>query len=256
MNEAIKRPIVVIGIGEIGSVIARGFLRMGATVVPVTRTMDIAEQAEQLAEPEAVIVAVGESDLQTVLQNMPAQWKDRLVLIQNELLPRDWNKHHIYPTVISVWFEKKKGQDVKIVVPSPVFGKHAALISNALNELDIPTTVLDSPDELVFELLRKNYYILCSNLAGLKVGGTVGELWQKHQEFAENVLKDVHTIQQNLVGYALDHEKLTKAMLIAFEGDPDHGCMGRSAPARLERALEIAQKAGLDIPTLKRLEKN
>lgn len=253
MSQTIKHPIIVIGIGEIGSVFARGFLRLGATVVPITRQMDIKQQAETTNDPEAVIIAVGEGDLQTVLKDIPKAWKDRLVLIQNELLPKDWNQHHIYPTVISVWFEKKKGQDVKVVVPSPVFGKHAVLISNALGELDIPTVVLDTPDELVFELLRKNFYILTSNIAGLKVGGTVGELWEKHKDFAEAVIVDINTLQQHLVGYVIDKDKLTEAMLVAFNGDPDHGCMGRSAPARLARALDIAKSASLDVPTLEKL---
>jgi len=254
LTESKKRPIVVIGIGEIGSVFARGFLRLGATVIPVTRQMDIKQQAEQIDDPEAVIVAVGESELQSVLSEIPKEWKDRLVLIQNELLPRDWNNHQLYPTVISVWFEKKKGQDVKIVVPSPVFGKHAVLISNALSELDIPTVILDSPDELVFELLRKNFYILTSNIAGLKVGGTVGELWRQHQSFAEDVVTDITSIQQHLVGYVIDKEKLTQAMLVAFDADPDHGCMGRSAPMRLQRALDIAQSANIEVPTLAALQ--
>ncbi len=253
MSKQIKHPIVVVGIGEIGSVFARGFLRLGATVIPITRQMDIKKQSEKIDEPEAVIVAVGEGELQSVLSDIPKKWHDRLVLIQNELLPRDWNSHHLYPTVISVWFEKKKGQDVKVVVPSPVFGKHAALVADALDELDIPTVILETPDELVFELLRKNFYILTSNIAGLKVGGNVGELWSKHQDFAKDVITDINTIQQHLVGYVIDKEKLTQAMLIAFDGDPEHGCMGRSAPARLERALEIASNASLDVPTLQSL---
>ena len=254
MSNIIKHPIVVIGIGEIGSVFARGFLRLGATVIPITRQMDIKEQSEKISEPEAVIVAVGESELQSVLADIPKQWHDRLVLIQNELLPRDWNKHNLYPTVISVWFEKKKGQDTKVVVPSPVFGKHATLVSNALAELDIPTVILETPEELVFELLRKNFYILTSNIAGLKVGGNVGELWSQHQDFAKEVITDINTIQQHLVGHIIDKEKVTKAMLIAFDGDPEHGCMGRSAPARLKRALEIAKEADLNVPTLESLQ--
>ena len=101
--------------------------------------------------------------------------------------------------------------------------------------------------------MRKNYHILTSNIAGLKVGGTVSELWTDHQKFAEDVIADIHIIQEYLVGKKLDKGELTTAMLLAFEGDPDHGCMGRSAPARLQRALEIANKAGLEVPTLKSL---
>ena len=253
MKEQQNAPIVIIGIGEIGSVIARGFLRTGRTVIPVTRSMDMNEQAAQTPEPEAVIVAVGETTLPDILANMPKAWKDRLILIQNELLPKDWQVFDLKPTVISVWFEKKKGQDVKVVVPSPIYGENAPLLAEALAELDIPCEILNDSDQLVFELLRKNFYILTSNIAGLKVGGTVSELWENHQQFAKDVITDIHCIQEYLVGDGIDKKALTKAMLIAFNGDPDHGCMGRSAPARLQRALEITDKAGLEVPTLKSL---
>jgi len=254
MKETQKAPVVIIGIGEIGSVMARGFLRTGHTVIPVTRKMSLSEQAQQTPEPEAVIVAVGETTLPEILAEMPEAWKDRLILIQNELLPTDWQQFNLTPTVISVWFEKKKGQDVKVVVASPIYGKHADILAEALAELDIPTEILADNDQLTFELLRKNYYILASNIAGLKVGGTVSELWENHKDFAKDVITDIHIIQEHLVGKKLDKEELTKAMLIAFEGDPDHGCMGRSAPARLQRALKIANNAGLEVPTLQKLQ--
>jgi len=245
-----KSPIIVVGIGEIGSVIAQGFLRNGYPVYPVTRDMDMQTVANAVIKPEAVLIAVGESELDSVLNKIPNEWKSKIILIQNELLPRDWKKHELSPTVISVWFEKKIGQDVKIVVPSPIYGDKSVILSKALNSLGIPTILIDNKDQMTFELIRKNYYILTSNIAGLQVGGTVGELWRKHKEFTIAVIKDVHTIQEHLVGDRLDNEALTKAMLIAFDGDPDHDCMGRSAPARLSRALEIAKKESLNTPTL------
>lgn len=257
MSNTLKRPVVVIGIGEIGSVFARGLLRCGHPVYPVTRDMDLQTASTEINNPEAVIVAVGESELQTILSNMPANWKDKLVLIQNELLPKDWQPHHINPTVISVWFEKKKGQDVKVVVASPIYGKHSQLIADALSALDIPNVIINDAindeDQMTFELVRKNYYILLSNIAGLRVGGTVSELWRNHQDFAKEVLSDIHALQESMVGEPLDNQALTDAMLIAFEGDPDHGCMGRSAPARLKRALAIARDADIDVPMLKQI---
>lgn len=256
----LKSPIVVIGIGEIGSVLARGFLRIGYPVYPVTRELNMTDVATEIQEPEAVIVAVGESELDDVLARTPANWKSRLILIQNELLPHDWQKHDLQPTVISVWFEKKKGQDVKVVVASPIHGDKAGLLSNALNALDIPNEVITDEKQMTFELVRKNYYILTSNIAGLRVGGSVGELWEKHKDFAQDVIGDIHGIQQYLVNkesddpVVLDREALTQAMLQAFSGDPEHGCMGRSAPSRLKRALDIASQAGIDVPTLKNIE--
>ena len=41
--------------------------------------------------------------------------------------------------------------------------------------------------------------------------------------------------------------------MTAFEGDPDHGCMGRSAPARLARALSIAKQLEVNVPTLQKI---
>ncbi|MBT8438632.1 MAG: hypothetical protein KJO91_02815, partial [Gammaproteobacteria bacterium] len=171
-----KQPVVVIGMGEMGSVFARGFLRSGHPVYPVTRDVNIDELANQIMDPLLVLVAVGEAALQDVLKTIPAAWTDRLVLLQNELLPRDWAD---YPesTVISVWFEKKKGQDSKVILSSPAYGKMADALKQAMASIEIPVRVLENDEQLLFELVVKNLYILTSNIAGLKTGGTVGELW-------------------------------------------------------------------------------
>jgi len=248
------KPVVVIGIGEIGSVFARGFMKLGYPVVPVTREMDMGLVAADVADPEMVVVAVAEKDLQSTLAAMPDAWSDKLVLLQNELLPRDWLAHGLKnPTVISVWFEKKKGMDSKVVITSPVFGQFAELLKQALGSLDIPVAVVESEEALLFELVLKNLYILTTNIAGLEAGGNVSELWTNHNELACEVAGDVLDIQEQLTGEELDRTALIEGMLRAFDGDPEHGCMGRSAPARLERALAIADEADLEVPTLRRI---
>jgi hypothetical protein len=60
-------------------------------------------------------------------------------------------------------------------------------------------------------------------------------------------------LQEHLTQRQLDRDALIKGMLEAFDGDPDHNCMGRSAPARLERALTIADEAGLAVPKLREI---
>ena len=247
-----KKPVVVWGMGEMGSVFARGFLKLGYNVVPVVRSSDPKAIAAEYPDPELVLVAVGEAALQPVLETVPKAWHGKVVLLQNELLPSDWQQHDFSnPTVISVWFEKKRGMDSKPLISSPAWGPKAQLLADALDSLGIPAHVVDSLDEMTYELVRKNVYIVTTNIAGMKTGGTVSELWAIHEAFARDVASDVMDIQEVLVGSELPRERLISGMLEAFDGDPDHGCMGRSAPARLARAISQADAAGLEVSTLR-----
>ena len=252
METLIKAPVVIIGIGEMGGVFARGYLRAGHPVYPVTRKTNIEQLAQTLDKPEVVVIAVGEAELQPSLEKLPQAWRDRLLLLQNELLPDDYAELP-GPTVISVWFEKKPGQDAKVIIPSPAHGPRAAALEEALGSINIPVRVLESAEEMEFELVVKNLYILTTNIAGLKTGGNVGELWSDHREIARNVGNDVIDIQEALTGNSYDREALFTAMVTAFEGDPEHKCMGRSAPARLIRALAHAETHQLAVPALKKI---
>jgi hypothetical protein len=252
-----RKSVVIIGIGEMAGVFARGFLRCGHPVYPITREMDMAAEAQLLPEPELVLLAVAENDLKQMLAQIPEPWRDRLALLQNELLPQAWQAHGLKnPTVISVWFEKKKGQDVKVLIPSPIHGPHAQLLAYALNSLAIPCYIVATPEELLYELVRKNLYIITTNVAGLEVGGAVAELWRQHEPLAREIANDVLDIQQWLTQENLPRPRLIEGMLEAFAGDPDHKCMGRSAPARLERAIKQAATANLVVPSLKRIAAN
>ena len=246
--------IVVIGLGQLGRVFAGGLLRAGCSVIPVNRGDDLFTVAHAHPDPALVLVAVAENDLHTVLAAMPGAWRPHVALIQNELLPRDWEKYrYVDPTVISVWFEKKKGTDAKPLIASPVAGPGAHLLCRALASIDLPCREVGLGDELLFELVRKNVYILTTNIAGLKTGGTVSQLWAQHEAFARQVANEVMDVQDALTGIAHDREKLIAGMLEAFDGAPDHGCTGRSAPARLARALAHADAFGLPVPTLRSL---
>jgi len=247
-----KQPVVIVGVGEMGGVFARGFLRLGHPVYPVTRSTSMASTAVELPGPELVLVAVTEADLQSVFDSLPVTWHSRLGLLQNELLPVDWEGISA-PTVISVWFEKKPGMDHKVIIPSPVFGPHADILAAALATLDIPTQVLTEPDELLFELVVKNLYILTSNIAGLRVGGNVGELWADHEDLARRIGNNVIDLQEVLTGQSFERNRLFAALVEAFEGDPSHKCMGRSAQARLTRALALGEQHGLVLPALREL---
>jgi hypothetical protein len=246
--------VVVVGPGQLGRVFAGGYLRAGYSVVPVNRGDHLGVVAAAHPAPAQVLVAVGENELAGVLAAMPMAWRERVALIQNELLPAAWTAHgYTNPTVISVWFEKKPGRDPKPLIASPVAGPGARLLVDALATLDLPAREVAVGDELLFELVVKNVYILTTNLAGLKTGGTVGELWAENEAFARAVAGDVIALQAALTGARFEPEALIAGMLAAFSGDPEHQCMGRSAPARLQRALAHADRLGLAVPVLRGL---
>ena len=246
-----NKNVVIIGVGEVGGVFARGFLRAGIPVYPVTRTMNIQQAMTSMPNPDLVLLAVGEGDFQASLATIPSQWKQKTAFIQNELLPRDWTDYLSDPTVISVWFEKKKGQDVKVLIPSPVFGSGSELIKAALATIDIPVEIKSNAEEMEAELVLKNVYILTTNIAGLECGGTVEYLWKEKNELAREVINEVMEIQSWLTGKSLDREKLIEGFVRAVNGDLEHKCMGRSAPARLTRAIALADEAGLAVPKLR-----
>jgi ketopantoate reductase len=251
---AMKKPIIIIGLGEMGSVFARGFLKAAHPVIPLNRQESRQAIAKQYPKPELVLIAVGEKDLPASLDSLPDVWRDRVVLLQNELLPRDWQGQNLQqPTIISVWFEKKPGMDYKVLVPSPVHGPKAEIIRQALATLDIPVDIIENDDDMLFELVRKNMYILSTNICGLETGGTVKQLWDDHSILMNRVFDDVLEIQQHLTDKVFDRDKLLNAVLTAFDGDPDHKCMGRSAPDRLKRAVAIATKLKLEGSELKRI---
>ena len=251
-----KSPIVIIGIGELGGIFAKAFLRNGHPVYPVTRNLSLPDVAHDVARPQLAIVAVAETDFQNVMAGIPHQWRNKLVLIQNDLLPHDWERYDILsPTVISVWFEKKKGIDYNPLLPSPVYGPGAELIAESLTGIEIPCKVLRDEAELIFELVLKNVFIFTMNIAGLLLdeGATSSELWQQHRQLALDVADDIIELQEHATNQLFSRDKLIQGLKAGIEGDPNHKCKGRSAPERLQRALEMADRAGLKIPAIRNI---
>jgi hypothetical protein len=81
----------------------------------------------------ALPVCTGEGELQSALKSIPNAWKDRVAMMQNELLPRDWATHNfINPTVIT---SSKVSPMVAGVgeIATPAFFR-ALILSSALPE--------------------------------------------------------------------------------------------------------------------------
>ena len=247
------QPVVIIGIGELGGVFAKSFLRVGCPVYSVLRRMNISVEAKNLPDPQLVLIAVAEKDFQTVMATIPAQWRNRIGLLQNELLPRDWESHNIKdPTVISVWFEKKRGMDYKVLIPSRVFGPKAQLVADALKEIDIPCNVLNTEKDLLYELVLKNVFVFTINIAGLVLeeGTTTEILWTQHNQTAREIAGEVIDVQEFLTGMSFERDRLIGGLVEGINGDPNHKCRGRSAPGRLDRIIAVAGEAGLQIPKI------
>ncbi len=246
-----QAPIVIIGMGELGGVFARGFLRCEHPVYPITRQMDIAVESQKISDPALVLVSVQESELYSVLEQMPTPWKNKLGLIQNELLPKDWQVHDIEnPTVSVVWFEKKKGMEVTSILHTPCYGPNAAIVSNALQAIGESAPILNNANDLLYELVRKTVYILTVNIAGLIENWTVGELWSNHQALAREIATEVLLIQASLTGKTLAVEKLINGMVEGIKDCPQRRCLGRSAHARLQRCLGYAKQFNIAVPKL------
>ena len=249
-----NKPIVIIGIGELGGVFARAFLRNGYPVYPITRNMDISDQADSIPQPELVLVAVAEKDFKAVMATIPAAWRNCTALLQNELLPRDWKAYDItHPTIISVWFEKKKGIEYKVLIPSRVHGPKAGLITKSLENMEIICKILSSADELLYELVFKNVFVLTINIAGLVLeeGTTTETLWIQHNEFARTIADEVIDVQEWLTEATFQRKRLIDGLAEGVYGDPQHKCRGRAAQGRLTRVLDIADEAGLEIPRIR-----
>jgi ketopantoate reductase len=247
--------VVIIGIGELGGVFARAFLRKGYAVYPVTRSINISEAANSVPEPMLVLVAVAENDLPDVLGTIPAQWHGNIGLLQNELLPHHWKTYNITnPTVMSIWFEKKRGQDYKVLIPTRIYGPKAKFLADSLEGIGISCKILSNEDDLLVELVLKNVFVFTINIAGLETGGTVETLWLEHNELARQIADEVIDLQEWLTGVSFPRDRLINGIVEGMQGDPNHKCKGRSAPARLARVIELADEAGLQIPIIREIQ--
>lgn len=251
-----KEPVVVIGIGTMGRVVSGGVLRIGHPVYPVTREMDLDRESTLIPGPEMVLVAVAEKDLAGVLDGLPEAWRNRVCLLQNEILPHQWREHRIVrPTVLSIWFEKKPHRDLRVILPSLAYGPKAGLIVSALGSLEIPTLEITEAAEMLHELVRKNLYVVTANIVGLRTDCKVGQLWSEHRSLTREVANEVLDVQEWLVRETLPREQLIAGMVEAFHADPDHECTGRVARERLARCLSVADEADLALPTLRRIHR-
>lgn len=263
--------VAIVGLGQIGSELAAGFRECGITVEEIHR-----DQLDRLGDLDAcrcVVLAVPEDVLAEVAARLPEGLRDRAVLVQNELVPATWRDAGIVaPTVAVVWFERKGGTPPRPILTTPVAGPHARLVVDALARRSIPADVIEVGAPLARALVAKNLYILVSNLAGLGAARrgvvtadvawpdgvvTMGELFGSHLAFARALAREIFTVEHARLErgdralVAFDDAWATVAA--ATDADPDHRCLGRSAPSRLARVAARARALDVAFPILSAL---
>jgi ketopantoate reductase len=242
---------IVVGVGELGGVFSLAMLRRGFAVVPVLRDTVTDRIVEQFPNPALCLVAVGEEALPAVLDSSVQRYADRLVLVQNELRPSEWEKRGLpTPTVAVIWFEKKPGRDVRALVSTPVFGPLAVIVVNLMSALGLPAHVESDPERLVFELALKNLYILSMNIAGLVHDTDVGTLWHEHRSTLEPICNEILELEAAQMQTALPTTSLLLELERIVTADPRHGAKGRTAQPRLVRTLATARRLGVQTPIL------
>jgi hypothetical protein len=147
-----------------------------------------------------------------------APHRDRVVLLQNELVPPSWHARSIVkPTVLVVWFEKKRGRAIQEVRETEIAGPHAGLFVRALAAMDVGAREISELD-LVSALVVKNLYIVGANVLGLAIGGTTGDLVRAHGARTERVLREVLAVERARLGpeVTLDRDDVLARTIDAF----------------------------------------
>jgi hypothetical protein len=138
-------------------------------------------------------------------------------------------------------------------LPSIVQGPNHQQVEAVYAAIHLPIRRIKTTDDLLFELVLKNLYIQTTNIAGLVVGGNTQQLIEQHPHVMQSVAYDIITLQQALTQRTFDETILMNGLITACLGDPLHQCMGRSAPARLTRALNASDKYQLASPSLREI---
>lgn len=243
---------LLIGPGQLGRAIGGGLLACGVSLDVALRDSHI----ETWSQYDFVMVAVGEKDFERAVRAVPAEARNKLVLLQNDLVPSSWRALDVtHPTVLVVWFEKKKGKPAQVVRTSDLAGPHSALFARAFEAIDMPARVIAEAD-CVRALVVKNLYILASNAMGLRLGGgTTGSLVAEHRAETTRLLRELCTLERARLNAAenalLEDEALLEETFAAFASDPQHGLVGRTAKERVEKALLRAREAGVSMATLR-----
>jgi len=246
------KDMVVWGLGELGQLFGAAALRAGYRVTPITRTSEPNEIWASVPAEAPLWIAVGERDLDTVLQAVPEARRDAVVLVQNGLFPEHWQGHGIdHPTVLTFWSNKKAGKPLMPGFRSGVWGPNAELVATLHEIMGVSCEVLESEARLVDEIVSKFSFILSINALGLVDNIPVGR-WLERDE-TPGVVDDAIALGEACVGQPCDRERVKAQVEGAMRALASMSARGRSAPQRMAKAKLDGARLGVALPHLEAL---
>lgn len=245
------KDLVLVGVGQLGTLFGEGALTAGRRVTPLRRDSDVERSLDDVPLGAPVLVTTGEADLPGALEKLPKErWAD-VILVQNELFPSVWRGLGLEdPTISVVWLSKKPGRPVEIGGPTEVYGKHAAVIAQIHEALSLPCTQLSTSEQLGTALVAKFAFILAINALGLIDNVTLGEWLERDQARVLAVVDDARRLAEAKLGHGVDVKRVQRKVLDAMTLLSSYPAKGRTAEARVARAREDAAALGLKLPAL------
>jgi ketopantoate reductase len=247
------RELVIVGIGELGKLLGAGALRAGVRVTPVTRAQKLEDVLAQLAADTPILVSVGEEALDPVLAALKAARRQRIALLQNELFPSRYRAYGLSPSVLVPWILQKRGLPTIVARPSPLFGPLADLFAQIFDALSLPHVCAHDDAELAQALVDKYTFILTINALGVSADRTLGMWLQEAPALVWDICDEAARLGQVLVEAPIDAARARLACEQGMHALAQIPARGRSAPARVARALAHAQRFDLTLPTIARI---
>lgn len=244
------RNFVVYGLGELGQLYGAAALRAGYRVTPITRASDPRRVLEALPIDVPVLVAVGEEELDGVLELLGKERGSSAILLQNELFPSAWRRHDAEPTVLVPWLLKKRGTKLMVARPSPVYGRHAELVGELHRALEVPLVALSHEHALHQALVEKYAFILTINALGLQRDRTLALWLQEDPQRVQALAHETAQLGAVLCESEIDLSACERAVAAGMRALGNISARGRSAEARVLRALEHGNRIGLELPEL------
>ncbi|MCP4502199.1 MAG: hypothetical protein GY822_19755 [Deltaproteobacteria bacterium] len=241
------KDFIVYGVGQLGQLFAGGALRENRRVVPITRGGDLDEVWDNTSVNTPILVGVGEGELDAVLGTIPAPRREHVLLVQNELFPKQWTEIGIRsPTIGIIWLSKKKGRPVEIARPSTLFGPHSSFFASLHQALELPFEEVDEA-KMHRLLVAKFAFILGINTLGLVENLPLGDWLRKDEGQVDAVLKDAVTLGEAHLDACIDADLALREAKEAMQALAHYPAKGRTAAQRLQRAIVDAKALNCDV---------